>query len=127
MTETHATIWHNPRCSKSRGALDLLEQHGVSPEVVRYLDARPDRAELERVLGLLGTGDPRVIMRTGEPLYKELGLGDADQDALLDAMAENPVLIERPIVIVGDRAVVGRPPERVLDLLPAQQEVRAEE
>jgi arsenate reductase (glutaredoxin) len=112
------TIWHNPRCSKSRGALALLTEHGVDPEVVRYLDAAPTRGEFEDVLRMLGTDDPLVITRTGEARYKELGLAGAGREALLDALAANPVLIERPIVIAGGRAVVGRPPERVLDLLP---------
>ncbi|MFC5951719.1 arsenate reductase (glutaredoxin) [Pseudonocardia lutea] len=111
------SIWHNPRCSKSRGALALLAERGVDPAVVRYLDDAPDRAALERVLAQLGTDDPRTIVRTGEKLYKELGLADADRDTLLDALAAHPILIERPIVVVGDRAVVGRPPEKVLDLL----------
>ncbi|MCE3555730.1 arsenate reductase (glutaredoxin) [Pseudonocardia sp. RS11V-5] len=111
------TIWHNPRCSKSRGALALLTERGVDPAVVRYLDDSPDRAALERVLAQLGTDDPRAIVRTGEKLYGELGLADADRDTLLDALAAHPILIERPIVVVGERAVVGRPPEKVLDLL----------
>ena len=111
------TIWHNPRCSKSRGALALLTERGIDPTVVRYLDDAPDRAELERVLGLLGTDDPRAIVRTGEARYRELGLARADRDGLLDALAAHPALIERPIVIVGDKAVVGRPPENVLSLL----------
>jgi arsenate reductase (glutaredoxin) len=111
------TIWHNPRCTKSRQALALLEDNGVEAAVVRYLDAAPDRATLESVLVKLGVDDPRAIMRKGEKLYKELGLADADRDTLLDAMAANPILIERPIVIKGDRAVIGRPTESVLDLL----------
>lgn len=113
------TLWHNPRCSKSRGALALLTEQGVEPEVVRYLEARPDRAALEDVLRRLGTDDPRAILRTGEKVYRERGLADADRDTLLDAMAADPILIERPIAMVGDRAVVGRPPERVLELLDA--------
>lgn len=111
------TIWHNPRCSKSRGALALLAERGVEPTVVRYLDDAPSRADLEDVLRRLGTDDPRQITRTGEARYRELGLKTAGHDELLDALAENPVLIERPIVLLGDRAVIGRPPERVLDLL----------
>ena len=110
-------IWHNPRCSKSRGARQLLQERGVDFREVRYLDDAPSRAEIERVLGLLGASDPRALMRTGEPLYRELGLADADRGALLDAMAAHPRLIERPVVIRGDRAVIGRPPENVLDLL----------
>jgi arsenate reductase (glutaredoxin) len=111
------TIWHNPRCSKSRGACALLEERGVPARTVRYLDTPPDRAELERVLSLLGTEDPRAITRTREPLYRELGLAEADRDALLDALAAHPILIERPIVVRGGRAVVARPPERLLELL----------
>jgi arsenate reductase len=111
------TIWHNPRCSKSRGALALLAEHGVQPAVVRYLDTAPTRADIEDVLRRLGTDDPLTVTRTGEPLYRELGLAGAAPGELLDALAANPVLIERPIVLVGDRAVVARPPERVLELL----------
>jgi arsenate reductase (glutaredoxin) len=110
-------IWHNPRCSKSRGACTLLAEHGAVAEERRYLDDPPTREELEAVLRKLGTADPRDLLRTGEPLYRELGLADADRAALLDAMAAHPKLIERPVVIRGERAVVGRPPERVLELL----------
>lgn len=118
MTEPNVTVWHNPRCSKSRGALALLAERGIDPDVVRYLDAAPSRAELVDVLRRLGTEDPMAIVRTGEARYRELGLAGADRDTLLDALAANPILIERPIVLVGDRAVVARPPERALDLLP---------
>jgi len=111
------TIWTNPRCSKSRGAEALLAERGVPVERVQYLDEPPSRAEVERVLGLLGTDDPRVLVRTGEPLYAELGLADAARDELLDALAAHPSLIERPVVVRGDRAVVARPPERLLELL----------
>jgi arsenate reductase len=111
------TIWHNPRCSKSRGALEILAGRGVEPEVVRYLEIAPTRAELEEVLRRLGTDDPRVITRAGEDRYHELRLAEADRETLLDALVANPVLIERPIVLIGDRAVVARPPERVLELL----------
>jgi arsenate reductase (glutaredoxin) len=116
VADEDVTIWHNPRCAKSRGALALLGERGIEPTVLRYLQDAPSRAELERVLQLLGTDDPRTILRTGEPLYRQLGLADADRDALLDALAEHPALIERPIVIRGDRAVIGRPPERVAEL-----------
>lgn len=110
-------IWHNPGCSKSRGALELLAEHGVEAHVVRYLDEPPDRAALEEILRRLGTDDPRAITRTGEAPYRELGLATADREALLDALVAHPVLVERPIVVVDDRAVVARPPERVLKLL----------
>jgi arsenate reductase len=111
------TVWFNPSCSKCRGARDLLDDKGVACEIVRYLDDAPTRDEIVRVLGLLGSDDPRSMMRTGEAIYKELGLASADRDTLLDAMAANPILIERPIVIKGDRAVIARPPELLLELL----------
>jgi arsenate reductase len=111
------TVWFNPNCSKCRSARDILEGEDVACELVRYLDQAPSRDELVRVMALLGIDDPRKMMRTGESVYKELGLKEADADALLDAMAAHPILIERPIVIRGDRAVIGRPPERVHELL----------
>ncbi|GAA2544685.1 arsenate reductase (glutaredoxin) [Pseudonocardia hydrocarbonoxydans] len=110
-------VWHNPRCSKSRGVLQVLAEAGVTPDVVRYLDTPPTRAEIEDVLRLLGTDDPAAIVRTGEAAYRELGLAGADRDTLLDALAAHPSLIERPIVVDGDRAVLARPPERVHELL----------
>ena len=117
MSDDPTTVWFNPSCSKCRGARDLLGERGVEADYVHYLQDAPDRAELERVMGLLGIDDPRGMMRTGEPVYTELGLAAADRDALLDAMVAHPILIERPIVIRGDRAVIGRPPERLLELL----------
>lgn len=111
------TVWFNPNCSKCRTVQGILTERGVDANYVRYLEQSPSRAEIQAVLTLLGTDDPRTIMRTGEAVYKELGLAAADRDALLDAMVANPILIERPIVIRGERAVVGRPPENVLDLL----------
>jgi len=105
-------LWHNPRCSKSRAAHELLGDRATTR---RYLEDPPSREELEAVLVKLGTDDPRLIVRTGEPAYA--GLEAADRDELLDAMVAHPELVERPIAIRGDRAVLGRPPERVLDLL----------
>lgn len=116
------TIWVNPRCSKCRGAEALLAERGVPAHRVLYLDDPPGRAEIERVLQLLGTDDPRALLRTGEPAYRQLGLADADRDALLDALAAHPELIERPVVIRSDRAVVARPPERLLELLDQNPE-----
>ena len=110
-------VWFNPNCSKCRTVSGILAERGVDADYVRYLEQTPSRAEIEAVLSRLGTDDPRAIMRTGEAVYAELGLAGADRDALLEAMVANPILIERPIVIRGDRAVVGRPPENVLDLL----------
>ncbi|MDP9496987.1 MAG: arsenate reductase (glutaredoxin) [Actinomycetota bacterium] len=109
-------IWTNPRCSKSRGAEELLAERGVVPRAVRYLDTPPSRDEIARVVALLG-GDPRVLVRRGEPAYAELGLAAATPEQLLDALAAHPELLERPVVLRGDRAVVARPPERLLDLL----------
>jgi arsenate reductase len=114
---SQVVVWHNSRCSKSRGACTLLAERGVEPVIVRYLDQPPSREEIERVMGLLGIDDPRQMMRTGEALYGQLGLATADRDELLDAMVSNPILIERPIVISGDRAVIARPPELLVDLL----------
>jgi arsenate reductase len=112
-------ILHNPRCSKSRQALQRLHDAGVEPVVVDYLAAPPSRARLERILRLLGIDDPRAIMRTGEAIYHELDLAHVtDRARLLAALTAHPILIERPIVIRdGARAVVGRPPERVDELL----------
>lgn len=110
------TIWHNPRCSKSRQTLALVEARDASVTVRRYLDDPPTADELRAVLDQLGI-EPRALMRTNEPEYRELGLADVtDHDALIDAMAQHPRLIERPVVIVGDRARLGRPPEDVLEL-----------
>jgi len=119
MATDDTTVWFNPSCSKCRGARDLLAERGVEASFVRYLEDTPSREEIERVLGLLGFDDPRQMMRTGETVYGELGLGDESvgRDQLLDAMVAHPILIERPIVIRGDQAVIGRPPERLLDLL----------
>tara|TARA_Y100001933_G_scaffold144745_2_gene143322 strand:- start:5757 stop:6104 length:348 start_codon:yes stop_codon:yes gene_type:complete len=110
------TIYHNPRCSKSRQTLALLEERGIEPNIVRYLDAPPDAATIRELLGLLGM-DARALMRTKEARYAELGLDDADEDTLIRAMADNPVLIERPIVVTPRGAALGRPPEKVLELL----------
>ncbi len=111
-------LYHNPRCSKSRGALELLRERGIEPDIVAYLDTPPSPAELRALLDKLGL-PPRALLRTGEAGYAELGLGDpaVDDDRLLEAMSAHPRLIERPILVVGDRAVIGRPPERVLELL----------
>jgi arsenate reductase len=112
------TIYHNPRCSKSRQTLDLIRGHGIEPEIVEYLKDTPTVAELRGILKKLKLG-PRDIMRTGETVYKELGLGDPvlSDGALLAAMVANPILIERPIVVKGARAALGRPPQAVLSLL----------
>jgi arsenate reductase len=110
------TIYHNPRCSKSRQTLALLEARGIEPTIVRYLDEPPDAGTIRELLDELGL-EPRALMRTKEARYRELGLDDADDDTLIRAMADNPVLIERPIVVTGKGARLGRPPETVLEVL----------
>jgi arsenate reductase (glutaredoxin) len=113
------TIYHNPRCSKSRQALALLEARGIRPRVIEYLKTPPDRATLAALLRKLGLPASSLVRRS-EPEFAALGL-DAPgltEDALLDAMAANPKLIERPIVVVDRRARIGRPPEAILEILP---------
>ena len=111
------SIYHNPRCSKSREALGILREQDVEPQVIEYLKDNPTRADIERLMVLLGIKYPKAMMRTNEPAFRELALGDANDDELIDAMVAHPILIERPIIIKGDRAVIGRPPERLLELL----------
>lgn len=110
-------VYFNPSCSKCRTVQGILVEHGVEAEYVRYLEQAPSRDQLVEVMELLGLDDPRGMMRTGEAVYEALGLAEADSDRLLDAMAAHPVLIERPIVVRGGRAVIARPAERVLELL----------
>lgn len=112
------TIYHNPRCSKSRQTLQLLEEHGVAPDIVLYLDNPPSKKQLKTLLGQLGMA-ARDLLRKSEDEYRELGLSDSalSDEKLLDAMVAHPKLIERPIVVHGVRAVLGRPPENVLALL----------
>jgi arsenate reductase len=112
------TIYHNPRCTKSRQTLALLEERGINPRIVEYLNTPPSAAELKTILKMLGF-KPRDLMRKGEPRYAELGLKDRDLDdnALIALMVANPILIERPIVVSGGKAAIGRPPESVLKIL----------
>lgn len=116
---TDLTLYHNPRCSKSRGALQLLEDRGLTPSVVHYLETPLDAAQLERLLGKLGI-TARQLLRTGEEQYAALNLADPSltEAQLIAAMAAHPKLIERPILEVGDKAVIGRPPEKILEILP---------
>lgn len=112
-----AKIYHNPRCSKSRAALALLEAHGVETQIVEYLKTPPSASELRDLLAKLGL-PARDLVRRGEPDFKANGTRlDAPEAELVELMAAHPILIERPIVVVGDRARIGRPPERVLELL----------
>jgi arsenate reductase len=112
------TIYHNPRCSKSRQTLNLIKESGAEPEILLYLETPPDSGEIKALLEKLGFDDPRELMRRGEDIYKELGLKtETDPAALIAAMAAHPILIERPIVVRGQSAVLGRPPEAVTALL----------
>ncbi len=112
------TIYHNPRCSKSRQTLELLHKQGIEPTIIEYLKTPPDFATLENLLQTLGL-EPRQLMRTGEAEYKDLNLADKalSSDDLIKAMVEHPKLIERPIVVSGKRAALGRPPTKVLEIL----------
>lgn len=110
------TIYHNPRCSKSRQTLELLQQRGVEPEIVLYLERPPTKKLLKELLSKLGI-DARDLLRRGEEEHKTLNLAEAGSDELIAAMAAHPKLIERPIVVRGERARLGRPPENVLELL----------
>jgi arsenate reductase len=111
-------IYHNPNCSKCRLTLQLLDDKGIVPEVIKYLEQPPNVGELTEILDLLSL-EPRELMRKHEAPYKALNLDDMNlkREALIQAMVDNPVLIERPIVISGNKAIIGRPPEKVLDIL----------
>lgn len=113
------TIYHNPKCSKSRETLALLEAQQVQPTIIKYLETPPDIAQLKQLYNQLALSDVRSMMRTKEALYQTLNLGDENlsDDALFQAMAENPKLIERPIVVANGQARHGRPPEQVLEIL----------
>ena len=111
-------IFHNPSCSKCRLSMQLLDDNGVNPEVVEYLNKPPSSEELNKILDLLSL-EPRELMRQHEAPYAENNLADESlsRDQLILAMIDNPILIERPIVIKGNKATIGRPPERILDIL----------
>ena len=114
-TDLSVVVWHNPRCSKSRQTMELLEEKGVEAEVVKYLEVSQSVESIKDVLKKLNIS-ARDLMRTKEDEYKSLGLKDeTDEDKLIEAMATHPKLIERPIVIKGNKAVLGRPPEKVLE------------
>ena len=112
------TIYHNPKCSKSRQTLQLLRERGIEPIIVEYLKQPLNASQIKKVLKMLQLG-PRELMRKKESEYKDLNLADnkLSQDSLINAMAEHPILMERPIVVVGSKAVLGRPPENVLEIL----------
>jgi arsenate reductase len=110
-------IYHNPRCTKSRETLALLREHGVEPEVVEYLKEPPSAEQVDQLIGKLGL-EPHALLRTKEAPYAELGLSKKSTRAqITSAIVEHPILLERPIVVVGKRAAIGRPPENVLSLL----------
>ncbi len=110
------TIWHNPRCSKSRDALSFLEERKLDIKIVKYLDAKPNEKEIKEILLMLGVS-AKDLIRTKEELYKQLNLKDSTEDELIKAMAKNPKLIERPIVIKDKSAVIARPKEKIIKLL----------
>ena len=112
------TIYHNPRCRKSRATLKILEEKGIQPTIIEYLKTPPAASTLDNFLGKLGM-EPRQLMRKGEAPYKELDLADESKDraALIDAMVTNPIRIERPIVVNGEKVALGRPPEKILGIL----------
>ena len=110
-------IWHNPKCSKSRNAMTLLEEKGINADVIKYLETNPSKNQLKEVLKKLNM-KASELLRTGEDIYKELNLKDInDEDKLIDIMIEHPILIERPIIIRGDKAVIARPIENLEELI----------
>ncbi|TDJ50790.1 MAG: arsenate reductase (glutaredoxin) [Nitrospina sp.] len=112
------TIYHNPKCSKSRQTLELLQQNGITPTVIEYLITPPTAEKLKKILDLMGLA-PRDLMRKKEAVYAECELDDPSlsDDTLIDFMIQHPILIERPIVLANGKAALGRPPEQVLDIL----------
>lgn len=116
-TKDEITIYHNPRCSKSRQTLALLREHGVEPNIVEYLKEPPTQTRIRALIKQLGI-EPHALVRAKESAYKESGLSRESSDtAIVRAIADNPVLLERPVVVRGERAAIGRPPENVLPLL----------
>ena len=118
MTNARLVIYHNPSCSKSREALQLLEDSNLTPSIIEYLDEPPTRQELKAVIEMLGIS-ARDLLRTTEPIYADAKLdNDAlSEDEIITAICEYPVLLQRPIVVSGDRAIIGRPPAKVLDII----------
>jgi len=116
MAVSDVIIWHNPRCSKSRATLAILEKAGLDPVIVPYKETPPSAAEIRRALELLHLS-PQELVRKSEPEYRTLNLAGADAEALIAAMAAHPALIERPVVFANGKAALGRPPEAVLTIL----------
>ena len=113
------SVYFNPDCSTSRAVRALFHERGIVAEYIHYLEHPPTRLQLAQLVRRLGTDDPRVLVRSGEPLYATLGLSHANRERLLDALAQHPSLLERPIVVLGERAVIARPPEKALELFAA--------
>ena len=118
MSNDKLVIYHNPRCSKSRATLQILEDRQCQPEIIEYLDEPPSPEELKRIIGLLGV-PARELLRTTEPVYHDADLDDdsLSDDEIIEAIYDYPALLQRPIVVQGERAIIGRPPERVLDII----------
>ena len=118
MSDDKPVIYHNPRCSKSRETLQILEQNETAPEIIEYLKNPPDADELRRIIALLGI-PARELLRDGEDAYQQAGLDarNLDDETVIEAIIEYPILLQRPIVIAGGRAVIGRPPSRVLEII----------
>lgn len=113
------TIWHNPKCSKSREALSIIDENGSEKEIVKYLESNPDSKTIKNLLKMLGL-NARELMRTKEAIYKELNLkNETDDEKLIEAMAQNPKLIERPVLIKDTKAIIGRPTSIIADFLNA--------
>lgn len=118
MSKDKIVIYHNSRCSKSRETLQILEDNNVDAEIIDYLEDPPSPQELKRIIAMLGV-TARDIMRSTEPVYHDANLDDdsLDDDVIIDAICEYPALMQRPIVVAGERAVIGRPPSRVLEII----------
>ncbi|WP_455755598.1 arsenate reductase (glutaredoxin) [Sulfurimonas sp.] len=113
----NVTIWHNPRCSKSRAAMEILQENNCEAEVIKYLETNPDETQIKTILKMLEI-TPRELMRQNEDIYKEMRLKEeTNEDKLISAMAQNPKLIERPVIIKDNRAIIGRPTERIAEFL----------
>ena len=118
MSEEKLVIYHNPNCSKSRETLQILENHQCSPQIIEYLETPPDQQELKRIVKMLGIS-ARDLLRTAEQVYQDAELDDdtLSEEEIIEAICEYPALLQRPIVVLGDRAIIGRPPEKVLEII----------
>lgn len=114
------SVFFNPDCTNCQTVKGILEVRDIGADYIHYLDQAPSREQIEEVMGLLGIDDPQEMMRAKEPVYQELNLESADRETLINAMTEHPILIQRPIVIVDDKAVIARPAEKVLEILEPQ-------